>query len=128
MSLADYNPDHFSHELRDDVVVVTIRLPRLSEDQNLHEFGQQLFAYSDQYNCSRIIVNCQEVTYASSAAIGKLITLHRKITRTKGRLVLCGLRPEFTEILTASRLLNYFETADDPDAALQAIQSESPSQ
>lgn len=124
MSLDEYKPDHFSHEVAGDVTVVTVTAEKLSEEQNLEEFGVQLFTYVDQYECNKLALECSAVKYASSSAIGKLITLHRKLKRTEGRLVVCCLQEAFKEILEAARLYSYFETADTVDAAVALLGQE----
>lgn len=125
MSLAEYSPDHFSHEITDDVVVVKISHEKLSEEQNLEEFGVQMFAYVDQFDCQKLALDCAAVKYASSSAIGKLITLHRKLNRTDGKLVICCLQESFTEILQAARLYNYFQVAESTEAAIAMLQEAS---
>ncbi len=124
MSLDEYKPDHFSHEVHDDVVVVQVAPEKLSEEQNLEEFGVQLFAYVDQYECGKLALDCASVKYASSSAIGKLITLHRKLKRTEGRLVICCLQDAFREILQAARLYTYFETTETTEAAVELLKQE----
>ncbi len=125
MSLADYNPKHFSHDTHGDVVVIKVLQENLSEEQNLDEIGLELFAYAEQYDCLRLALDCTAVKYASSAAIGKLITLHRKLNRVDGALAVCGLQESFLEILRAARLYSYFAITDTAEAAVALLQGES---
>lgn len=125
MSLAEYKPEHFSHETRGDVVIVKVIQEKLSEEQNLEEIGQELFKYVDQYDSRLLALDCSLVKYASSSAIGKLITLHRKLNRIDGHLAICGLQQSFMEILQAARLYNYFKVSDTAEAAVAVLQGES---
>lgn len=124
MSLADYNPTHFSHEQLDDAVVIRVLDDRLSEERNLEEFGTELFAYIDQYDCKTVVLNCEQVIYASSSAIGKLITLHRRVNRVEGKLAMCCMQDPFVEILQAARLYDYFQTAATAEEAVALLQGE----
>ena len=124
MSLAKYEPDHFSHETHGAVTVVKVAQEKLSEEQNLEEFGEQLFTYVDQYECHQMVLDCSSVVYASSSAIGKLITLHRKLNRVEGSLVMCALQASFTEILEAARLHSYFRIAATTPAAVAILAGE----
>jgi hypothetical protein len=38
-----------------------------------------------------------------------MITLHRKLHRVNGLIVICELTPGVEDVLNASRLLNYFQ-------------------
>ncbi|MFK7822464.1 MAG: STAS domain-containing protein [Planctomycetaceae bacterium] len=124
MSLAEYKSDHFSHEIHGDITVVKVAQEKLSEEQNLEEFGEQLFAYVEQYDCNQIALDCSQVVYASSSAIGKLITLHRKLKRVEGSLVVCGLQTSFTEILQTARLHSYFTIVDTVADAVAMLSGE----
>ncbi len=124
MSLANYEPRHFSHEHVGDAVVISVLEERLSEEQNLEEFGTELFAYIDQYDCRTVVLNCAQVIYASSSAIGKLITLHRRVNRVEGRLAICSLQASFVEILQAARLYDYFQTATTAEEAVALLQGD----
>jgi anti-anti-sigma regulatory factor len=61
------------------------------------------------------------VQHISSSVIGKMITLHRKLHRNEGALVICDMSPDVAEILYRSRLMDYFNTADDVNGALVAL-------
>ena len=124
MSLDEYQPDHFSHEVRGEITIVKVAHPKLSEEQNLEEFGEQLFAYVDQYECLKFVLECSQVEYASSSAIGKLITLHRKLNRVEGQLVMCSLKPSMTDILQTARLYSYFTVAEDAESAVAMLNEE----
>jgi anti-sigma B factor antagonist len=124
VSLAKYEPDHFSHEVHGEVTVVKVAHEKLSEEQNLEEFGEQLFSYVDQYDCRQLALDCSAVVYASSSAIGKLITLHRKLNRIDGSLVMCALQASFSEILKAARLHSYFTIAGSAPDAIAVLAGE----
>ena len=63
------------------------------------------------------------VEYVTSSVLGKLITLHRKLHRNKGKLVLFGLSPGVDSILRTSKLLTYFSVAESCDAAIAQLAS-----
>ena len=124
MSLAEYKPRHFSHTTVGPAIVIRVLDDRLSEEQNLEEFATELFAYIDQYDCRTVVLDCEQVVYASSSAIGKLITLHRRVNRVDGRLAMCSLQTSFVEILQAARLYDYFQTASSSEEAVALLQND----
>ncbi|MBX3443016.1 MAG: STAS domain-containing protein [Planctomyces sp.] len=100
-----------------DVATVDLLRERLTEEDNIEEFGQELAALVDKQNYRKIIVCMRQVKYVTSSVIGKLIMLHRRLGRTEGQLVLTDVQPPVEEILSASQLLTYFNTAPDVSSA-----------
>jgi anti-sigma B factor antagonist len=121
MALSDFRSPFLSLETRDDTVVATVTRPTLSEEENIDLWGKDLLDLVDQHGCRQLVVSLQNVSYMTSAALGKLITLHRKLHRKDGQLVLCGAVGGVKDILQASRLHNYFHVAPDVPAALTMI-------
>jgi len=98
-------------------VVVTFVRPQLTDEDNIEQLGQALFALLDKDSQRRIILDLSPLDYVTSSVLGKFITLHRRLHRQGGALVLCGLQPNVRETLRASRLLDYFQTTDTVEAA-----------
>lgn len=92
--------------------------PRLSEEDNLEEMGQDLQALIDHHQCRQLVLNLETVQFITSAVLGKLITLHRRLHRKDGRLVLCHAHGAVAEVLQSTRLIDYFTVAPDAQQAL----------
>jgi anti-sigma B factor antagonist len=103
----------FKIALEQDVATVDVLRDRLTEEDNIEQFGQELTSLVEKQKVSKIILNMEHVKYFTSSAIGKLIMLHRKMSRSDGEMVLTKLSPEVQEILETSQLLNYFNRSDD---------------
>ena len=71
----------------------------------------------EKQKVAKIVLNMEQVRYFTSSVIGKLIMLHRRMSRSEGQMVLTKLRPEVEEILSTSQLLNYFHTSTPDDGA-----------
>ncbi|WP_437230786.1 STAS domain-containing protein [Planctomicrobium sp. SH661] len=100
-----------------DGTLLVMSKNRLTEDENLEQLDRDFMTLTDTFHVRRIILDLTSVTYMTSAAIGKLISLHRRLTRNEGRLVLCSLQPEVQSTLKTSHLLTYFRVADSSSAA-----------
>lgn len=123
MLLTDFKPAYFNLREEGDVVVGQFSVSRLSDDQNIEQLGHDLFALVEQFDRRKVVLSMSNVEYLTSSVLGKLITMHRKMHRQQGRLVLCELQPDVTEIMRISRLNDYFKVAGSLDAALQDVQS-----
>lgn len=124
MQLSEFNPRFFTLEPLDDgseITVVRLAESHMTEEYNTLEFGVELLALVDQYDCGKIALNVDTLEYATSSVIGKIITLHRKLGRKNGRLVICCVRDSFDVVLHTSRLDDYFDIVDSEDAAIQAL-------
>ena len=110
-----------SLETRDDVIIATFTITELNDDANLEQLGHELFVLIDQFGCRKLIVDLSKIEFISSSAVGKIIKLHRKLDRVHGNLALCALSDTVTRALQTSNLLDYFNVADDVDAAMDML-------
>ncbi len=121
MSLSDFHPSFFTIEEIGDVVVVRFRVDRLTDEDNIEQLGHELFALVDQYQRSKILLDLAGINLVSSSVLGKLITLHRRLHRGEGKLVIGNPGEYMTEILKTSRLHDYFHVAANRVIALQML-------
>ena len=121
MSLSEFTPKYLRLEQADDAVVVGVAVDLLTEDVNLEQFGHELFALVEQFGCRRLVVNLGAVRMVTSAGLGKLITLHRKMHRHRGSVFFCHLQEAVEDVLRTSRLITYLQVAPDVAAALAAL-------
>ena len=112
-----YHPAYFDVKLDDDIAVAKFRSEQLTEEDNLEQLGQELFALVDQFQYVKVIADLTPLRYVTSSVLGKFITLHRKLGRNDGHLILCNIHDDLREVLSTSKLLTYFTSADDVDAA-----------
>lgn len=123
MSADEFRPAYITVEDNDDVSIVGFTLSELTDEENIELLGRELFALVDQIGRRKIILNMDRVRYMTSSVLGKLISLHRKLHRDQGRLVLCNIGDELDVIMSSSRLNQYFHLADDVAAAGTLISS-----
>ena len=109
--------------MADDIVIVGVGVELLTEDVNLEQFGHELFALVEQFGCRRVVVDLREVQMVTSAGLGKMITMHRKMHRHKGCVIFCHLQTAVENVLRTSRLITYLQVAPDVDSALAALPS-----
>src|SRR6059058_5967028 len=82
-----------------DVTVVNFVDRKILDEQNIQIIGEQLFSLVDEDGRRKILLNFGNVEYLSSAALGKLITLNKKVNAVGGRLILCNITRRFTRSL-----------------------------
>lgn len=114
---------YFTLTADDEAVVASFHRTQLTDEDNVEQLGQDLFALVEKENHRRVILNLSMVRFVTSAVLGKWITLHRKLVRSDGVLVLCHLQEGVREILEASRLHTYFQTAATVDDARHVLKA-----
>ena len=101
-----------------DVTVVHFLDQKIVEDLGIQELGQELFQLVEGDHRFKIVLNFSSVDFLSSAALGKLITLDKKIKANDGVLKLCNIRPEIYEVFAITRLNRLFDIKEDEADAL----------
>jgi len=104
-----------------DVTVVNFVDRKILDEQNIQIIGQQLFSLVDELGRRKVLLNFQKVEYLSSAALGKLITLNKKLLSAGGRLILCSINPQIFEVFEITKLDKFFNIQKEEQAALQAF-------
>ncbi len=103
-----------------DVTVVRFRDQKIIEDINIQELGRELFQLVEVENREKILLNFSAVDFLSSAALGKLITLDKKVKAHGGALKLSNIRPEIYQVFDITKLNRLFDIKDDEADALAA--------
>ena len=91
----------------------------------VQQVGSELFRLVDQQDCLRLLLNFSEVEFLSSAGLGKLITLDKKLKARGGKVRLSNLSPELHDIFRITRLDKLFEIEEDEADALEAFEQTS---
>ena len=104
-----------------DVTVVNFTDKKILDEQNIQTIGEQLFRLVDDLGRTKLLLNFGNVEYLSSAALGKLITLNRKVNAAGGKLILCNIAPNIYEVFEITKLNKVFSIQKDEQGGLQAF-------
>ena len=99
---------------------------RFGEHQILDEacvkkFGDELFQVADRGDCQNVLLNFTGVMGLSSAMLGILLMLRKKISEKKGKLKLCLVGKEIMEVFHATKLGKLFEIHGPEQQAIKAF-------
>jgi anti-sigma B factor antagonist len=104
-----------------DIIIVNFLDRRIVDVQNIQEIGEQLFALVDKEKRRKVMLSFSNVEFLSSAALGKLIALHKKLQSLRGKLVLCATDSEMFEAFEESRLNKFFNIYAEESQALEDL-------
>ncbi len=94
---------------------------KILDETNIQIIGNQMFGLVDEDGRKKIILDFANVEYLSSAALGKLITMDKKVKASKGKLRLCNIRPEIYEVFEITRLNKIFDIRGTQEQALEGF-------
>ena len=104
-----------------DVTVVSFTDKKILDEQNIQIIGEQLFSLIDELGRKKILLNFGNVEYMSSAALGKLITLNKKVQGASGKLVLCNIDANIREVFEITSIDKLFVIKGDEQEGLQVF-------
>jgi len=104
-----------------DVTIVKFLDKKILDEAGIQELGAELFSLVEHDNRRSVVLNFSNVDFLSSAALGKLITLDRKMKSAKGRLKMSNIRPEILEVFQITKLHKVFDIRDEEAEAISAF-------
>jgi anti-sigma B factor antagonist len=104
-----------------DITIAKFIDKKILDENNIQVIGNQLFGLIDEERRLKIILDFSNVEYLSSAALGKLITMEKKVKAAKGKLRLCCIRPEIYEVFAITKLNRLFKICEDQERALEGF-------
>ncbi len=110
-------------EPRNSVTVVSFVDSKILDEQVIQEIGDELFALIDERYKVKLLLNFENVDYLSSAALGKLIILNRKVREENGELKFCSIKPKIYDVFKITKLDKIFAIYEDEERALAKFAS-----
>ncbi len=103
------------------VTVVRFLDSRVTKPLEIEELGSQLYKALEFKKGSKLVIDFSLVEFLSSATIGKLISLNRKVNLAKSALRLCSLRQEIRDVFHLCNLERVFDIREDQAAAIASF-------
>ncbi|MFM7034803.1 MAG: STAS domain-containing protein [Planctomycetia bacterium] len=103
------------------VTVVQIVDRKILDESAIQELGCEILSLIDQDGKRSVALDFSHVEFLSSSALGKLITLDRRMKSHGGRLALCSIRPEILEVFQITKLNKVFDIHKDVADATSAL-------
>ena len=94
-----------------DVTLVRFLVQNIKNEPDILGIFESLTRLVEVQGCQKLLLNCGNLKYVASYAIGKLLQLNQKIQAAGGQLALCCPTPVVQEILAIMKLkLNVYPT------------------
>ncbi len=101
-----------------DVHMVVFKDKKILDDTTLDEIKKEITTLLGKSTGPDLLLDFGNVEFMSSAMLGLLGQLHRKITAGHGRLKMCSIRPEIFQVFKLTSLDKLFSIHKDAPTAL----------
>ena len=95
---------HYSARQEGEKTVVEFKTESLMNAIDLEKMSASLMSLVEVDGHRQVVLDFTPVKYLSSQAIGIILALHKRLSQSSGRLVLCGVGPQLLQLLKITRL------------------------
>lgn len=118
--MAEIRP-RISVEYEENATIVTFTEEKILEDAEIRSLQESVLSVVDQEGATNLILDFKNVRFLSSAVLGVLIRVSKKVHEQGGHLRLCHIAPKIHEIFRITRLTEAFEIHKDRASALKSL-------
>ena len=102
--------------------VVSFTDERILEENDINELQESIMAVIESAPGKiSLILDFGNVQFLSSAVLGLLIRISKRIYERQGRLRLCNINPKIHEIFKITRLTKTFDIYTDVESAAESL-------
>lgn len=114
----DQPSTHLRIKRANGISVVEFADRKILEELSIQEIGEELDRIVESEPGIRLLLNFRNVDHLSSAALGMLITLRKKVENQNGDLKLSDINKQIFEVFKITRLNKMFDIHDTADQAV----------
>jgi anti-anti-sigma factor len=101
-----------------DIVLVKVMKEKLLDLASITALHDELMNQLERHPRISLVIDLADVTYLSSAMLGKFVALYKAIKAGKGRLAIGGVKPALKPLFTITKLDQLMEFFPDAGAAV----------
>ena len=120
ITMADIKP-RISVEYASKAVIVSFTDEKILEDKDIHALQESIMSVIEQSQKINLILDFRNVKFLSSAVLGLLIRISKRIYEIEGNLRLCNINPKIYEIFKITRLTKTFDIYKDIESATEEL-------
>jgi anti-sigma B factor antagonist len=92
-----------------NVTFVTFTAERIVDEQQVRELQESLLKVVEKNEDRKLILNFSNVQFMTSALLGLLVRIHKKVCELKGQLQLSNLDPNLRKVFEITQLTKVFD-------------------
>ncbi len=110
-----------SIEYAGKATVVSFADEKILEEQDIQALQESIMSIIEQAERISLILDFGNVRFLSSAVLGLLIRISKRIYERDGKLRLCNINPKIYEIFKITRLTKTFDICKDVESAAEDL-------
>ncbi len=110
-----------SVEYAENATIVVLTEKKILEEKDIQALQESILSVIEQAERINLILDFSNVQSLSSAVLGLLIRISKKVYERDGQLRLCNIDPRIYEIFRITRLTKIFDIYKDREAALEGL-------
>ena len=87
------------------------------DEANIQNIAEEIAMIVDGEKAPKLLISFKDVDHLSSAALGALITINRKVQTRSGQLRLADIDPQIYQVFVITKLNKLFEIHETSDKA-----------
>ena len=108
-------------EYTDKAIIITFTDEKILEEQDIEAIQESIASVIEQTERINLILDFCNVRFLSSAVLGLLIRVSKKVYERDGQLRLCNINPKIYEIFKITRLTKIFDIYSDIASATESL-------
>ena len=118
--MADIKP-RINIEHLEKATIVSFTDEKILEERDIKALQDSIMSVVEQAKRIKLILDFGNVRFLSSAVLGLLIRLSKRIYEQEGQLKLCNINPKIFEIFKITRLTSTFDIYKDVESAVENL-------
>jgi len=110
-----------SVEYTGDATIITFTDEKILEERDIKALQESIMSVIEQAERINLILDFSNVKFLSSAVLGLLIRISKRIYEHDGQLRLCNIEPKIYEIFKITRLTKTFDIYKDVESATKDL-------
>jgi len=107
----------------DNATIVTFVDEKILEEMDIHALQESVMSVVEEAERVNLILDFCNVRFLSSAVLGLLMRISKKVYEQDGQLKLCNISPRIYEIFKITRLNKIFDIYDNVQSATGSLLS-----
>jgi len=112
-----------SVEYAENATIVTFVDEKILEEMDIQALQASVMSVVEEVDRINLILDFCNVQFLSSAVLGLLMRISKKVYEKEGQLKLCNISPRIYEIFKITRLNKIFDICEDVDSAIESLLS-----
>ena len=118
--MAEIQP-RISVAYKENATVIAFTDEKILEETDVRALREAVESVVEQARGIHLVLDFRHVKFLSSAVLGLLIRISKRVYEQEGQLRLCNIHPGIYEVFKITRLTNVFEIYEDVDSATQSF-------